>query len=100
MTEILITETETTNTIVKLPTDIQALIDSAIEHNMNYLLLQHSNPTKLMNTLRNMAIDNAFQEVSQRLDNIEAAHEISISNVTATLLKLDLKIKKLEGAQP
>jgi hypothetical protein len=96
----LITETETTNTIVKLPTDIQALIDSAIEHNMNYLLLQHSNPTKLMNTLRNMAIDNAFQEVSQRLDNIEAAHEISISNVTATLLKLDLKIKKLEGAQP
>ncbi|MFA5307432.1 MAG: hypothetical protein WC365_08345 [Candidatus Babeliales bacterium] len=96
----MITETETTNTIVKLPTDIQALIDSAIEHNMNYLLLQHSNPTKLMNTLRNMAIDNAFQEVSQRLDNIEAAHEISISNVTATLLKLDLKIKKLEGAQP
>jgi hypothetical protein len=53
-----------------------------------------------MNTLRNTAIDNAFIEVTQRLDDIETAHDISMSNVTATLLNMQLKIKKLEDAQP
>jgi hypothetical protein len=100
MTEILITETETSSTIIKLPMDIQALIDSAVEHNMNFLLQQHSNPTRLLRTLQNTAIDNAFQELTQRLDQIEAAHEISMSNVTATLLNMQLKIKKLKDAQP
>ncbi|MFA5307385.1 MAG: hypothetical protein WC365_08100 [Candidatus Babeliales bacterium] len=97
MTIIEITQIET-ETVVEA-SSIQALIDAAIEHNIAYLLQQHSNPTKLMNILRNTAIDNAFIEVTQRLDDIETAHDISMSNVTATLLNMQLKIKKLEDAQ-
>jgi hypothetical protein len=98
MTEIEVTQTETTKTCIVV--DLQSLTDEAIEQNIASLLTLHSNSAQLIKQLQNTAIDNAFIEVTQRLDDIETAHEVSMSNVTATLLKLDLKIKKLEDAQP
>jgi len=90
MTIIEITQIET-ETVVEA-SSIQALIDAAVEHNMDYLLQQHSNPERLIRTLQNTAIDNAFIEVTQRLDDIEAAHTVSMNNITATLLKMQIDV--------
>ena len=98
MTEIEVTQTETTKTCIVV--DLQSLTDEAIEQNIASLLTLHSNSAQLIKQLQNTAIDNAFQEISQRIDDIEAAHTVSMNNVTATMLNMQLKIKKLEDAQP
>ncbi|MFA5307559.1 MAG: hypothetical protein WC365_08980 [Candidatus Babeliales bacterium] len=105
MTVIEITQIET-ETVIEA-SDIQKLIDAAVEHNIAYLLQQHSNPTKLMNTLRNTAIDNAFQEVTQRLDDLETTLTQLENGCDSGFLEtaiwycdLAKRLTKLESEQP